>query len=71
MLVLTRGVDESIMLTTPEGTEIEIQVVDFIGGRRVKLGINAPKDVLIDRKEIYLVKKQEGATADVDGNHTG
>ncbi len=49
MLVLTRKKNESIVI----GDNIEITVVD-IQGDQVRIGINAPKNVSIHRKEIYL-----------------
>lgn len=48
MLVLTRRMDESIAI----GEDITITVL-AVDGDRVKLGISAPKDVIILRKEIY------------------
>lgn len=48
MLVLTRKVDESIMV----GKDIEIKILGTEEGR-VKIGISAPKDIEIFRKEIY------------------
>ena len=48
MLVLSRKKDESIVLAD----NIEIIVTD-ISRNRVRLGIRAPKDVSIHRKEIY------------------
>ncbi len=54
MLVLSRKIDESIRISD----EIELIVVDIIGDR-VKLGINAPKDVRILRSEIYKKIKTE------------
>lgn len=49
MLVLTRKKDESIMI----GHGIEVVVLG-IDGDRVRIGIEAPKDVTILRKEVYL-----------------
>ncbi|HHZ12812.1 MAG: carbon storage regulator CsrA [Caldicoprobacterales bacterium] len=49
MLVLTRRKDESIMIDN----SIEIVVLG-IEGDRVRIGIEAPKDVTILRKEVYL-----------------
>ncbi|MGI6372023.1 MAG: carbon storage regulator CsrA [Caldicoprobacterales bacterium] len=49
MLVLTRRKDESIMI----GNGIEIVVLG-IDGDRVRIGIEAPKDITILRKEVYL-----------------
>lgn len=48
MLVLTRKDDESIMI----GKNIQIKVIKSDSGK-VKLGIEAPKDIEINRKEIY------------------
>ena len=49
MLALTRKKDESIII----GGNIEIKVLE-VQGDKVKLGICAPKDVTIHRKEIYI-----------------
>lgn len=49
MLVLTRKKDESIMI----GNGVEVVVLG-IDGDRVRIGIEAPKDVTILRKEVYL-----------------
>jgi len=48
MLVLSRRRDESLML----GDDIEITVVD-IGGAKVRLGITAPAELPVHRKEVY------------------
>ncbi len=48
MLVLTRKKNESIMI----GDQIELVVLD-INDSQVRLGIKAPKNVNIHRKEIY------------------
>jgi carbon storage regulator len=58
MLVLTRKPKESIII----GDDIEITIVS-IEGDQVKLGINAPKNVDIHRKEIYLSIQQENSDA--------
>lgn len=49
MLVLTRKKDESIMI----GHGIEVVVLGM-DGDKVRIGIEAPKDVTILRKEVYL-----------------
>ena len=54
MLVLTRHRDESIMI----GDDVEIMVVE-IRGDKVRLGINAPQQVSVHRKEIYERIKAE------------
>lgn len=58
MLVLSRKSEESIIL----GQDIEIKILS-IEEDRVKLGITAPKDIEIHRKEIYLQIQEENKTA--------
>ena len=48
MLVLTRRIDESLNI----GGSITITVLS-IDGDKVKIGINAPRDITILRQEIY------------------
>ena len=48
MLVLSRGKNESIII----GSDIEITVVNINAGR-VRLGITAPKNISVHRREIY------------------
>jgi carbon storage regulator len=59
MLVLTRKKEESIRI----GDDITIKVVD-IDNRQVKLGIDAPKRVAINREEIYqrILAENEAAS---------
>ncbi|SKC55888.1 carbon storage regulator CsrA [Maledivibacter halophilus] len=60
MLILSRKKDESIMIDE----KIEIKVIDIEEGK-VRLGISAPKDVEIHRKEIYLQIQEENRKAAV------
>lgn len=48
MLVLTRRVNEAIVI---DGN-IEIRIVS-IKGDKVRIGINAPDDVCVDREEVH------------------
>ncbi|AAP96236.1 carbon storage regulator [[Haemophilus] ducreyi] len=48
MLVLTRKVGESLLI----GDDIEITVLS-VRGNQVKLGVNAPKNIVVHREEIY------------------
>lgn len=48
MLILTRKIGQSIML----GHDVEI-VISAVEGDQVKIGIQAPKDLKILRKEVY------------------
>jgi carbon storage regulator len=56
MLVLSRKRDERIMI----GDQISLLVVD-IKGDRVRLGIEAPSDVAVHRKEVYEAIQRERA----------
>ena len=58
MLVLSRQRDETIMI----GDNVEITVVD-IRGDKVRLGITAPREVQVHRKEVYDAIKRENAAA--------
>jgi len=58
MLILSRKIDESIMI----GDQIEISIVD-IKGDQVKLGIAAPKHVKVFRKEVYAAIQEENIEA--------
>ena len=52
MLVLSRYIDEVICI----GDDIRITIVD-IRGDRVRIGIEAPPSVTVDREEIHMAKK--------------
>ena len=52
MLILTRRVSETLVITTPDGTEIRTTVLG-VKGNQVRIGVDAPKDVSIDREEIH------------------
>lgn len=58
MLILTRKENESIIIND----NIEIVVVGIEDGK-VKLGIKAPKEVNIHRKEVYDSIQQENRQA--------
>lgn len=58
MLALSRKNNESIMI----GNDIEVTILD-IRNDQVKIGIRAPKDVGIYRKEIYLQIQEENKQA--------
>lgn len=54
MLVLTRRVDESIAI----GDNIVLTVL-AIEGERVKIGINAPRDIVILRQEVFQAVQEQ------------
>jgi len=58
MLVLTRKKSESIMI----GDGIEIKII-AIEGDSVKIGIEAPRDIEVHRKEVYLAIQTENKMA--------
>ena len=58
MLALTRKKGESIILNN----DIEISVLE-LRGDQAKIGINAPKEVPVYRKEVYLQIQRENEAA--------
>lgn len=58
MLVLSRQRDESIMI----GDDVEITIVD-VRGDKVRLGITAPREIPVHRREIYDTIQREKAAA--------
>lgn len=58
MLVLSRKKGESLMI----GDDIELVLLE-IDGDQVKIGINAPKQVGIFRKEVYTAIRQSNEEA--------
>jgi carbon storage regulator len=58
MLVIRRRVGESFLIAA----NIEVQVLE-VGPTQVKLGITAPKDIPILRKEVHLTGQQNQAAS--------
>ena len=58
MLVLSRQRDESIII----GDNVVITVVD-VRGDKVKLGIEAPKEIPVHRREVYEAILRENRQA--------
>ncbi|MFD2089516.1 MULTISPECIES: carbon storage regulator CsrA [Brevibacillus] len=58
MLVLSRKMGESIMI----GDQIEVKVVS-VDGDAIRLGISAPREISVHRKEIYIGIKEENELA--------
>ena len=61
MLVLTRKSNQSIMI----GDQIEVSVLAIMG-EKVRIGIQAPRDVPVFRKEVYLEIQQEQSSGSKD-----
>jgi len=51
ILVLSRTVNEKIIITSPDGTRITLMVVE-IRGNKMRLGVDCPRAWLVHRAEI-------------------
>ena len=60
MLVLTRKTNESIII----GDNIAVMVLS-VDGDQVKLGVTAPKEIAVHRREVYEQIKKENEEAAV------
>jgi carbon storage regulator len=66
MLVLTRKTNQSIMI----GDDIEVSVL-AVARDKIRLGITAPREVPVFRKEVYLsIKGEESDDAGTNGEVT-
>ena len=54
MLILSRKIDQKIRI----GDDITLTIID-VKGDQVKIGITAPKEVPVYRKEVFLQIQQE------------
>ena len=64
MLALSRKPNESIII----GDKVEIKIVE-VRGEQVKLGITAPREISVHRKEIYESIHKQNLNA-VQKKHT-
>jgi carbon storage regulator len=62
MLVLTRKSNQSIMI----GDDVEVSVLSVMG-EKVRIGIQAPQEIPVFRKEIYLEIHRDDGTTVADG----
>ena len=62
MLVIRRRAGETLLI----GDAIEIEILE-LGPTQVKLGIRAPREVMILRKEVQLTREQNRAAAGLPG----
>ncbi len=62
MLVLTRRQNETIVI---DGN-IRIQVIS-ISGNRVRIGVDAPKEIIVNREEIHNYRMQFEKLEDLEG----
>jgi carbon storage regulator len=64
MLVLTRKTNQSIMI----GDDIEVAVL-AVSRDKIRLGITAPREVPVYRREVYLsIKREEDGEAREEAN---
>jgi carbon storage regulator len=63
MLILTRRVGEALMV----GDETKIVVLG-VKGSQIRLGINAPKDIVVHREEIYDKIHSKGDSVDIESD---
>lgn len=56
MLVLTRRKRESLIVTLPSGEIMTLTICD-LRSDKVKLGVEAPDEVKVQREELYDAKK--------------
>jgi carbon storage regulator len=61
MLVLTRKIGEQIVI----GDDIKIKIVE-VKGKQVRVGIEAPRSVEVNREEIYQQKHSEKEVAELE-----
>lgn len=54
MLILTRRIGETLMV----GDEVTVTVLG-VKGNQVRIGVNAPREVAVNREEIYQKMQKE------------
>lgn len=59
MLILVRKINESIII----GNDVVVTVLSVDSHGRVKLGIDAPKDIPVDRSEIRIKKESNSGSS--------
>jgi carbon storage regulator len=59
MLVLTRKPNESIMI----GDQIELSILS-VSGEKVRIGVEAPREIPVYRKEIWLAIREQDVAPD-------
>jgi carbon storage regulator len=65
VLIFTRRIGEEIRI----GDDIRVRIID-IKGKQVRLGIEAPPEVIIHREEIYLRINENNNKPREAGNQT-
>jgi len=65
VLILTRRVGETVMI----GDEVAVTVLR-VKGNQVRLGVNAPKSISVQREEIFQRMKRENGESDASEQTT-
>jgi len=63
VLVLSRKVDERIIITIPPSDETQVVTVMMVGTETsgaARLGIDAPKSIYVDREEVHEAIMRDG-----------
>lgn len=54
MLIITRRIGERLMI----GDDMDVTILG-VRGNQVRIGVNAPKHVVVDREEVFIRKQKE------------
>lgn len=60
MLILTQGREDTVVIVLRDGSEVRVTVLG-VTGSKVRVGYDAPRDIVIDREVIHERKKAERA----------
>lgn len=66
MLNITRRPRETVVITCPDGTRLEVTILG-VQGTNVRIGFDAPKSYVIDRYEVDHRKAREAAGVPKEG----
>lgn len=58
MLIVSRQRDQKVIVETSPGVTVSVQIID-IRGDKVRVGIEAPKSMRVDREEVYARRAAE------------
>ena len=73
MLALSRKVRERLFVKFPRHPELNfsILVIEVRGGEKVRLGFEAPPEVVFEREEIAGIAKEDGKPFEIKGQPLG
>jgi carbon storage regulator len=70
MLVLTRQLGKSLIITQPDGTQITVTVQE-VRGPQVRLGVEAPRHISVHRSEIHAELTLQGRSLNLNNSTEG